>query len=281
MYLIIQFNQKGTGMSVKRLKQYMEKVDEHEPINLNKFFRLLDSFNLSEMRKPSDIEAIKHQGDLYVVLSIAEGLNNQIRMLLPLSGVEKRAGMATQNKSHSVKVNGSFIIKRAGVSEPIIVMIDSQGEYRKDIEQPDTALLLENRQNFIDVDKTLAFLAKRTHFNVEHDMDVIFTEGNEISNSLHKPFLSQYKHLFLCLDIDLGGLLIAKNIASLLPNTSFDFLIPDDISSRLERVVEVKPSDYLDKVINAGRSHPELKLAVKLIKDSRKTLEQESYLYDY
>ena len=71
-------------MSVKRLKQYMEKVDEHEPINLNKFFRLLDSFNLSEMRKPSDIEAIKHQGDLYLVLSIAEGLNNQIRMLLPL-----------------------------------------------------------------------------------------------------------------------------------------------------------------------------------------------------
>jgi len=158
-------------------------------------------------------------------------------------------------------------------------MIDADGEYRSPITLSNDALVIENRQNFIDVEQTVQFLEKHTGFKLKPGMNIIFAEGNVISNALHKKFLSQYQHIHLCMDVDLGGLTIAKNLMSLLPKTAFSFMVPRDIEQRLARVVLRKEKHYIDAVIQLGVSTPALAPYASLIKNTQKTLEQESYLY--
>lgn len=112
-----------------------------------------------------------------------------------------------------------------------------------------------------------------------NELDIIFAEGNEVSNSLHKSFLESYDTLYLFFDLDLGGLTIAKNLYSLLPNQSISFLVPSDINKRLNSVVEIQQAEYLKDVITIGRECPQLARYSKLIKDSKRILEQESFLY--
>lgn len=265
-------------MNYKRLSQYIEKICSNEPVDLSKFYNLLDSLKLTHERKESDIKGFKQKGSNYIVNYIAPDLLKEIKALC-LSDEKSRVAASRQNRSHSANVNGSFIIVRKGINNPFIVMVDQDGNSCSENKQSQTALLIENRQNFIEIDKTISFLERTTCCIFEQGIDVIFTVGNEISNSLHKKYLSHYKHLYCCFDLDLGGLTIANNLATLLPGIESDFLVPDDIKQRLGNIVELRDEKYIESVIKLGVSNPKLAPYAKLIRDSLKTLEQESYLY--
>jgi len=264
---------------MSRLSNYIKNIDSEKPINLNAFYKLVDSLRLTHPREAQDIVAIKHKGQLYIVNQINGELMNELRALVADKG-NSRAAAATQNKSHSVNVNGSFLLIRNKSAKPVVVMINADGEYQSPIPLSAGALVLENRQNFIEADQMVDFLEKHTAFRLTPKMNIIFSEGNEISNALHKNFLSQYERLHLCMDVDLGGLTIARNLMSLLPGTQFNFLVSDDIAERLDKVVEREQSDYIDEVIKIGLSTPALAPVAKLIKDKQKILEQESYLHE-
>jgi len=264
---------------MSRLSNYIKNIDAEKPINLNAFYKLVDSLRLTNTREPKDVIATKHKGQLYIVTRINNELLSELRTLVADKG-SSRAAAATQNKSHSVNVSGSFLLIRNKSAKPVVVMINADGEHHSPIPLSAEALVLENRQNFIDAEQMVDFLETHTVFRLTPKMNIIFSEGNEISNALHKKFLSQYERLHLCMDVDLGGLTIARNLMSLLPETQFNFLVPDDIAERLDKIVEREQAGYIDEVIKIGLSTPALAPAAKLIKDKQKTLEQESYLHE-
>ena len=264
---------------MSRLLNYIKNIDSNTPINLNSFFKCVDKLRLSQRCEPQNIKTTKIKGSLYTVDWINDELMRELRILAADDG-QSRALAATQNRSHSVKVNGSFLLMRGKSENPVVVMIDGTGEFYYPTFQSKQALVIENRQNFIDVEVMIAFLEKHTAFEWEQEMNVIFSEGNEISNALHKKFLSNYDRIYLCMDVDLGGLTIAKNLMTLLPDTEFNFLVPDDIEKRLDRVVERESPHYIEDVIKIGLSTSVLAPYAKLIKDKQKTLEQESYLHE-
>jgi hypothetical protein len=111
------------------------------------------------------------------------------------------------------------------------------------------------------------------------DIVVIFADGNQITNNIHKQYLSQFEKLYLCMDFDLGGLRIADSLMKLLKDTNITFLVPYDIGLRLDSIIETKSANYIDDVIKIGISNQVLMPYAKLIKDKRKVLEQESYLH--
>jgi len=263
---------------MKHLASYIKNIDSGLPVKLNEFYKLLDSLALTHQREPQDVETVKHTKSLYIVTLINAELMSELRLLATDYGTS-RTSAAMHNRSHAVNVNGSFILMRSQLNNPLVVMIDDVGEYCSPINLSNEALVIENRQNFIDVEQTVKFLEARTVFKLQPGMNIIFADGNVISNALHKKFLSQYKYIHLCMDVDLGGLMIAKNLMSLLPNTSFSFLVPDDIEQRLARVVLREEKHYIDKVIRLGFSVPLLAPYANLIKNTQKTLEQESYIY--
>jgi len=264
---------------MSRLSNYIKNIDSNTPINLSSFFKCVGKLRLSQRCDSQNIKTTKIKGSLYTVDWISAELMDELRTLAVGNG-NSRALAATQNRSHSVKVSGSFLLIRDKSTIPVVVMIDGAGEYQSPISQSKQALVIENRQNFIDVEIMISFLEKYTAFKYEEGMNIIFSEGNEISNTLHKKFLSNYDCMHLCMDVDLGGLTISKNLMSLLANTKFNFLVPDDIETRLDRVVERESPEYIEGVIKMGLSTPALAPYAKLIKDKQKTLEQESYLHE-
>jgi len=264
---------------MNRLLSYIQSIDSERPINLSAFFKLVDSLILTHRREAQDVLATKFKGQLYTITQINDALMSELRVLAVDNG-RSRAAAAIQNRSHSVNVNGSFLLIREQFSNPIVVMIDADGHQHAPIPLSQQALVIENRQNFIDADLMIRFLEKHTAFRLMPKMNIIFSEGNEISNALHKNFLSQYDQLHLCMDFDLGGLTIARNLMSLLPDSQINFLVPDDMAERLDKIIERKQAIYIDEVIKIGLATPELAAVAKLIKDKQKTLEQESYLHE-
>lgn len=268
-------------MKIKQLNSYINEIKQGKPIFLAKFSRLISQLSLSHDFSPSDITARKIKNQLYVVLNINEILWQELQSLATDVG-EDRISAARQNLSHNYKVDGSILIARKRLQHPKVVLFDRNGNYQYPDELSLTGLIIENRQNFISTEQTLAFLQSYTEFNPPNinEIDIIFADGNEISNSLHKKFLECFGHLYLSLDLDLGGLKIAKNLISLLPEKHITFLLPKDIQQRISNVVKTQTPKYLNEVMDIGIDCPQLAPYAKLIKDNQRILEQESFLYD-
>jgi 5S rRNA maturation endonuclease (ribonuclease M5) len=267
-------------MNIQNLKHYIENIDKNKPINLQRFIGLVEQLSLFHTFQPSDISARKVKGQLYQVISINDDLYKELRKLVNDIGWD-RISSSRQNRSHQDKVDGSLLLVRENNSHPNVVLFDKEGHFKGINRNSCRALLIENRQNFISIDKTLAFLKKKTDLNFETPIDIIFADGNEISNSLHRCFFDYYKKLYLFFDLDLGGLTIAKNMNALLPNIPKEFLVPKDIEVRLQKIIEKQSTEYIDKVIKIGCKDQLIAPYAKLIKDYQRILEQESYLYDY
>jgi len=266
-------------MSIQQLKSFLQRIDCDKPINLPIFISLLKKLPLFHELLPSDISARKVKGPLYHVDAINEKLNIELRKLTRDIGWD-RVSSARQNRSHNKKVSGSILLIRDRSNHPQVVLFSEDGSFEAPQQQAEYALLIENRENYLSIDKTITFLKQKMMFNFDQPIDVIFAVGNEISNSLHRNFLGNYKKLYLFFDLDLGGLTITRNLNTLLPDIPKKFLLPVDIEARLSKVVEKQTSEMIDSVIEIGSTDTLLTPLAKLIKDYQRILEQESYLYD-
>lgn len=160
-------------MNILNIKSYLEKIDNNNPINLQKFNELVGELSLSHPFKPSDISARKVKGQQYQVIKINECLDKELRALANDIGSD-RISSSRQNRSHNRKVDGSILLVRKYNSHPKVALFDKHGNYQGINQHSDRALLIENRQNFIDIDKTLSFLRRHACLCFEHPIDIIF-----------------------------------------------------------------------------------------------------------
>ena len=285
----------------------LANIGDGKSINLLRFKKLVDSLNLGIVFELSDIKAKKVSGNNYRVISFPTQLEDALTNYVQQTGHD-RISSARQNLSHSHKVMGSYLLlihdahlsnssKSCNLSHPIAITIDAQGvpsypppflkeqlldmQSSTDVERRKVkdAIIIENRQLFLNWTQTKAFLEAQCRFS-SSDYDVIFGSGNDISNSLHRKFLSSYRKLYVCSDVDLGGTTIASNLIKLLPDSLIEFVMPDDIEDRLNQVASfIKPKTVSD-IRHICANHAELYAVCKAITKTHKTLEQESYLYD-
>lgn len=282
-------------------------IENGKSINLLRFKKLVDSLNLGVRFELSDIKATKSSGNNYRVISLPTELEYALTNYVQQTGHD-RISSARQNLSHSHKVMGSYLLlihdahlsylsKPSNLSHPIVITIDAQGipsyppsflkEQSLDIQaitkmerrEVKDAVIIENRQLFLNWTQTKSFLETHCQFS-SSNYDVIFGSGNDISNSLHRKFLSNYRKLYVCSDIDLGGVTIASNLIKLLPESLIDFVMPDDIEDRLNQVASFIKSKTVSDIRHVCAHHVELDAVCKMITKTHKTLEQESYLYD-
>ncbi|BFT28867.1 hypothetical protein D210916BOD24_00430 [Alteromonas sp. D210916BOD_24] len=265
----------------KSIENYLQKIDSGNPITLGKFLNLLSAPALNLIFSKSDIQARKVSGALYRVTHLAQPLREELDQIVVEQGTDRISG-AKQNRSHDYSVNGSMLLVREGAAHPGVIMFDTDGNCTPELKHHPYALLVENRQNFIDIDKILSFIVQ--HCEVQPEVAdqclAVFTEGNAIANALHKQFLSTFKAIYVLLDVDAGGLQIASNIISLLPDATIQFIVPKDIKKRLEHVREPADPKSIEKAIKLGNTHPQLTYIAQLIRSTHRELEQESYLDD-
>lgn len=235
--------------------------------------------------------------------------------LLAIRAIERLPLHVTTSQNLSSQNLSSQIISSQNTSHPIVVLIDDGGDFyyppmpmpmpmptaasqtdaitgdnalkQSDLSvaknastaaAPD-ALLIENRQLFLHWQNTVKFLHDQCKF-ASTNYDIIYAAGNEISNSLHQKFLSQYRKLYFCFDIDLGGVTIAKNLIEQLPDTPYQFLMPVDIHDRIAQVSRRVTADTVAKVRSLSAGHEGLTPVCQIISRHFKTIEQESFLYE-
>ncbi|PHS59773.1 MAG: hypothetical protein COB00_17405 [Alcanivorax sp.] len=264
-----------------KIESYLKKIDAGQPIDLSNFWALINSLELSLEPSRCDVEARKVKGVLYKVTSIAPELRNELLVMVN-EKADDRITAARQNNSHAFSVNGSMLIIREGIMHPQVVLFDQAGQTtHPELKTYSRALLIENRQNFISIEKTLRFL--ESHCGVcssdASNLLIVFAEGNAITNVLHRTFLNQFNTLYLLLDVDAGGLQIASNLIDLIPAAEHVFLTPADIEQRLKSVRSSSSPESIERVLRLGRRHHQLAPIAKLIYETRRELEQESYLH--
>lgn len=268
----------------------MFAIEKKQPINLIRFKELVNQLKLSHRIEAADIRGIKIKGDRYCIEYIHPTIKCEILNLISALG-DNRISAAKQNLSHQHKVIGSFILicqQSSPVQEnippqmfnhPQVVIFDEHGNFEVPLKLSKFAVIVENRQLFLNLDKMQQFLMKYTHVPCDQPIDFIYGTGNEIPNSLHQKFLNQYEHLYLCFDLDLGGLKIAKNLSQLLPTTNMTFVQPYDIQQRLAQVVQSCSVEELEKLAQFALSAPAfIQPYVQLMCNTQRRLEQESFL---
>lgn len=266
-------------MVSRSLQKFMKDIKNGVPIDLTKFKAELNRPKNRIQFEDDEINCYKpvHDVNKYVV-TLSDRLTVLIERLLSVSGTD-RCSAAHQNRSHNHKVAGSYLLLRRLSQHPSIVLFDCSGA-NTEYCQSETAIIVENRQLFIHADKTFKIAKTALSIPTYPEMDMVFGAGNEICNSLHKGFLSKYKKLYLCFDCDLGGMTTANNVRNLLPDTEMSIRFPSDLEKRLENVVVPASTETLNKIAQLGVASRFVRPFTTLIFQTRKTIEQESFIND-
>lgn len=265
-------------MSLQRLRSYLLKYQNQDKINLFALVREIRKLRLHHKFEASDIKGVKVKGDVYYITYFNPVLLKELIQLVENIGNDRNTA-ARQNLSHNHKVDGSFLLVRHIGEHPQVVTIDEAGNHHSELNHANVAVVVENRQLFLHGEKFFQFLQTQTDIPLVEPIDLLFGIGNELPNSLHTKFLSIYDKIYLCFDMDLGGLKIANNLYKLLPEQSMEFVQPKDIKARLENVVQPCAADDLQQVGELSTVLPDfLKGYAQLIRQTSRTLEQESFL---
>lgn len=267
-------------MKKNSLNLILKKIHNNQEVNLTQFVKIIESLPLSNHRfSISDIKSIKNpRTGLSLITDMTPNLKKELQKLNDHVGTDRNSA-AHQNLSHDHKVDGSFILIRQSNQHPCVVTIHSDSSFTCPVPQSKNAIIYENRQLFLHNDRFKLFLDQYTEIPNDQPMDVLFGAGNELANSLHKNFLSRYDVIYLCMDMDLGGLRMANNLMRLMPNQKIKFIQPYDIRDRLERVICGLTQKQLSQISNfAQNAHPDLIPYFKMIRDTGRTIEQESFL---
>lgn len=276
-------------MSAVRLKKYLDNIDNNKPVNLVAFRKLVEALNINHRFILSDIQSKRDRGQQYLITHINPNLLQNLQQYASHIGSD-RISAACENNSHNHKVIGSYLLAiqsahlTTATHHPIVLLFDDKGcttypNPQSEKLRAKNALLIENRQLLIKWQQTVAFLKSHCGFDCT-DFDIIFGAGNEISNSFHKTYLEQYQKLYFCFDVDLGGVIIAKNLINLLPTTEYEFVMPADINERLSRVTRLIKTTDVNEVKTHAKGHSGLTKVSNVIGTHFKRIEQESFLYE-
>lgn len=223
--------------------------------------------------QPQMLDAIKVRGEYYKIKILSAELDSALEQLATTQ-THDRSVLATQNMSHRKSVRGSMLVVRQNDDHPTVVLFNDAGEYTPRFGTKRACLIIENAESFLFYKDTFRNLAKREDVLDLDEIDIYYAAGNSINNRLHAPLLKQYEVIYLALDIDLGGLKIAQTLKKTYGNEDVVFLLPNKLEDRLEKVVQEKSVEYLEKVEKVKISTPSLETPCNLILRSRKTLEQ-------
>lgn len=264
---------------MSKIHNYLSSITAGHPINFEAFAKelskhgkgagyLFDTFSTSKLGKCSYQVAVLRE-DRFAEL---------IREHAP-SEITGRIGAAFDGNSHTAAVSGSLLITRSlAHPHPCVVLLSKHGWDAPNTLRP-AALLVENLENFLALEQTIDILADCGVAEQSKDIDVIFSAGNQITNRLNAPFLSQYQRLYCLFDVDLGGLTMYRTLLKGLPEGhGVVFVFPADIAHRLcasKYSLNQQARQDLLEFVGLSKETNEM---IGLMRDSHRALEQETYL---
>lgn len=265
-------------LGVKRLSTLWANLTDHgAPMDVTLLNRLLEEHGLPRLR-PEEYRAEKLPGkNLYRITWIAESRRMAVNNFLATDDTD-RGSLARQNRSHHVGAPDALLIARRNYDAPFVICIRDREVIGPIPAAAPVCVIIENMMNFVRTNESFCFLKNDCGCDIGDEADVYFASGAAITNTLFTEVLGRYKHMVLFLDVDLGGVKIAKTLIAKYPHATIHFALPRDIKDRLARVV--KPPRHHDleefKALSAGIK--ELDALRAAVSATNRFIEQEAFL---
>lgn len=263
----------------KQLSSILEKIDEEEAVNLQAFFKAVESAGLNAIDIKNSLLLERFKGDLYYVSFKDPVICEQLHKVA-LNKAETHISAARQNNSHSYSVDCSFLLARKQNDHPYVITFDEDGQYYSPEDNTYSKLLvIENLSCFMNIDKSINFLQSNCDYSLDSDTCIVFGAGNQINNKLHESFLKSFKQVDLFLDVDVGGLQIAKTLGSTC-KSFVRFIIPLNIDDRLKKVEIGLDENQREYIFSTGNSTPFLTHICSIMLKTNRSIEQQSFIYE-
>lgn len=207
--------------------------------------------------------------------------DNLKQLFLPTIAVHDRISAAMAGDSHQVGVAGSLlVIQQHSWPQPQVAFSQDGKHWQPAVDKGKHLVIIENMQNFLHLESSLQFIMQQCQLNVSPD-NIIFAygAGNAASKACHQHYYRQFSAIHCLFDIDLGGVQIYAAIKQLLGDSvPVNFLVPKDIEQRLQQSRRALTNEALAELHKLHAKHPELHGVLTLMYQTKKKLEQESYL---
>lgn len=259
---------------------YLRKIQAGEPIN---FEALIDQLVRAEMLEidisrilvAQKISKTKPRYEVRILDALA--FDSLLARFQP-SGVDGRTGAALDGNSHAAGVSESILIFRSEYHPHPTVAITEQGEWTVPRPLGPIGVIVENLENFLRFHETIAFIGSILPFELD-EFELIYGSGNQVCNSLNAPVLNRFDAIYCLFDVDVGGMRMFKTLKTLLPEQSIKFLSPADIDGRLTRSKYMLSDENRMELFERYRDlSPETDRLISCMRDTGRTLEQETYL---
>jgi 5S rRNA maturation endonuclease (ribonuclease M5) len=260
------------------LKNYLEQINNNQPIDFNKFLNNFPKQFLKEKERWRDFFEVKSMGNNLQKISI---LDEQFFVTL-LEHVEKptnRIHAATLGDSHQhpVTVNLILVYHDALLDlRPEIVYLTAYQTIQT-FQSKKQLLLIENEETFFHYKKMCALASTwlKEEINL-HNTDIALGSGNKMTTQLRREWYAQYERVLCMFDYDLGGLEMFKTLKKHLQNQII-FVQPSNYKNWFKFFKKIEKSEKISKAHSLAIKLNFHELATAFL-ETKKFMEQEVLL---
>lgn len=201
---------------------------------------------------------------------------------LPAITVTDRVSAAQAGNSHQVPVDGNMLVTyRLNWPRPEVAVSWDGHDWQPEPDAGTHLLIIENMQNFLRPDDSFVFANEYCDAKLRGEsLLFLYGAGNAVTKACNKNYLSQFKSVYCLFDIDAGGILAYIKLNALLKDfpIPIQFLYPKDCRERLEKSPQELSDKELKFIHDAKQKYPEIAPLLNDMYQTKKKLEQETYL---
>ena len=260
---------------MKRLGWYLHKIERGLPVASDAVSsRMVEAgYSTNSLHQCLSVQA----GRVAVIAIKDQTLFEQIKAQHPyLDNASTRVLASIGGNSHDQSVSAAMVTLRS-INHPhpsVVVCRGSAFESPREL-QP-YALIVENLENFLHLEQTLSFAQSHTSQLDVSSCEVVWASGNSINSAHNQGLLEHFEETYWLCDADAGGLQIMANALAYLPDLTV--VIPSDLTDRLQNHGKPLSAKATETISKLGKLHPKLAPLASCLFQTRKQLEQESYL---
>lgn len=241
---------KNKVMFDKRIKTYLNKIEDGEAFNFNSFLNLLPEDLREEVRGNAIID-FKGKNIANVTIACEKLIKRLIELTIEPTD---RVSATLRGNSHKVKTSTSYLFvyhqQCSGIHPDTVVSHEEETYYN--FQPKKQAVIIENSELFFAQATLFSQMNKAFSLSLSFgNADLIFGSGNQVSNQYNQKFLNQYDSILCFFDYDFGGLKIFKAIKNMMGDKA-SFVEPQ--LDKLDHFFVKKPSnaEQYKKALNAA-----------------------------
>ena len=255
---------------------YLDKLRDGQPVNEPHFLRGAEQFDLDISELGAERVFVK--GNLCRYLGCNPEVLQAWQRKLAEPHVSPRVNGASRGHSHGAQVSGAMLtVRNRHQRHPQVILVEGHRMQFPGLPAR-YAVIVENLENFLELDATLQLLPACGLPEAWQDADILFGSGNSVTNQLLTRVFQCYHEVGCLFDPDPGGVRMFDTLYQRADMPALRFLAPEDIEERLKGACNrITSQDRQGLATYMQRTPPVARIA-GLIRQHGRHLEQETYL---